>query len=54
MFAPEKVREEAPAVNYVLCGEGEVCLNELLVKLEHGAGSVTDFVILGVRNRARR
>jgi radical SAM superfamily enzyme YgiQ (UPF0313 family) len=47
MFAPEKVREEAPAVNYVLCGEGEVCLNELLVKLEHGAGSVTDFVILG-------
>src|SRR5574344_56496 len=23
MFAPDKVRQEAPAVNYVVCGEGE-------------------------------
>ena len=47
MFAPDKVRQEAPAVNYVVCGEGEACLNELLTRLETGSGSAAAFAVVG-------
>jgi radical SAM superfamily enzyme YgiQ (UPF0313 family) len=47
MFAPEKVRQEAPAVNYVVCGEGELCVNELLAQLETQPDTAASFAILG-------
>lgn len=47
MFAPEKVRQEVPAVNYVICGEGELCVNELLARLETSPDTAADFAILG-------